>query len=134
MKNKINTVILIEIILAILIFIMNIIMQKFNWRLRSWILTLAFFGLHTGIIGFSISSICMISSKVKRYFFLIIWSLICAGVFFINLMFFSIGLKVDYIEKVDGQKVLTVEYQMFRGDIYEEHYNNYNFFAYKFVN
>ena len=42
--------------------------------------------------------------------------------------------KADYIEKIDGQEVLTVEYSMFRGDTYEEHYNNYNFFSYKFVN
>lgn len=49
-------------------------------------------------------------------------------------MFFCIGIKADYIEKIDGQEVLTVEYSMFRGDTYEEHYNNYNFFSYKFVN
>ena len=75
-----------------------------------------------------------INSKIKRYIFLFIWILICAGVFFINLMFFCIGIKADYIEKIDGQEVLTVEYSMFRGDTYEEHYNNYNFFSYKFVN
>ncbi len=103
MKNKISTVLLIEIILGILIFVINAIIQKFDWQLRSWLLTVAFFVLHTGI-------------------------------FFINLMFFCIGIKADYIEKIDGQEVLTVEYSMLRGDTYEEHYNNYNFFSYKFVN
>ena len=134
MKNKISTILLIEIILGILIFVINAIMQKFDWQLRSWLLTVAFFVLHTGIIGFSIVSVLTINSKIKRYIFLFIWILICAGVFFINLMFFCIGIRADYIEKIDGQEVLTVEYSMFRGDTYEEHYNNYNFFSYKFVN
>ena len=105
MKNKISTILLIEIILGILIFVINAIMQKFDWQLRSWLLTVAFFVLHTGIIGFSIVSVLTINSKIKRYIFLFIWILICAGVFFINLMFFCIGIKADYIEKIDGQKL-----------------------------
>lgn len=132
MKDKIETSILLTtIIFPISMFIINKILGIFDWHLRSWIWWLVFFIIHIGGYIFTIFAISTMKSKVGKIIVMLIWSIICIPIFFINLGFSSWIIKLDSVKEIDGTSYVGVQHltNRLRSNVY--YYNDYNIFAYK---
>lgn len=130
MRKKENIVLIFTISYIIFICVINIVLNKYDWHLKNWILILSFFIIHIGIIVFSIFKICQINSKLKRITILVIGSIICLNVIYVNYIFFNLTLKEENIRKIDGKEYIGIEYLTNRARKTIYYYDTHNVFAY----
>lgn len=132
MKDKIEKVVLLTtIIFPISMIVINKILGIFDWHLRWHIWFFTFFIIHAGGYCFSILAISSMKSKVGKFFVITIWTLICCVIGFINLIIFSLVVRIDSVKEMDGVKYIGVDSYANLDDQVVNYYENYNWFAYK---
>ena len=128
MKKKIISCITL-ILIGIMIIIINIIIGKFDWHLRSCFIWLASLMIPFGIFLLGVFSLICIKNKVVRIFLMICWGLISAVVVLIEVWVLAWTINDTSIKEIDGVKYCGVEYSsLFQKE--EVYYKEYNIFAY----
>ena len=85
MKNKKGIILSISsILIGIAIIIINIILKKFDWHLRSWLMILASYMISLGIIALGVLSLKTMQSKTLKILFITLWILLSMVILFIE--------------------------------------------------
>lgn len=131
MKTKKITILsILLIIIGIVIIITNMILQIFNWYIRSWIIILAPIIITCGIALIGILSLKDQKSKILKSSFIVLWILLILGISFIEYIFLSWFIKSDIVREIDGVKYVGVEYYSNRLRKTVNYYEEYNIFVY----
>lgn len=131
MEKKENIVLIFTISYIFFIYVVNMVLNKYDLHLKNWILRLSFFIIHIGIIVFSIFKISKINSKLKKITILVIGGIICLNVIYFNYIFFNLTLKKENIREIDGKEYIGIEYLTIRARKTIYYYDTHNVFAYR---